>query len=57
LVLVPSGLCTTLFIRSVGVGSYDPLQQSLIVLALACGGPPMAIGLALLVWGLRRGRK
>lgn len=62
LMLVPSGLCSAFF----GVGFLMDINQpgeaggyarALIWLVPLLGGPPMAIGLALLVWGLRRDRK
>jgi hypothetical protein len=44
LILVPSGLCTVVFS---GAGP----------LAALIGGPPIAIGAALLLWGLKRDRR
>jgi hypothetical protein len=59
LILVPSGLCTAVVGWSTVTGGFNVMGQTggLIGLELMVGGPPMAIGAALLVWGLRRGRR
>jgi hypothetical protein len=62
LILIPSGLCTAAF----GIGflsdlssnrQTEPFEQGLIWAVPMIGGPPIAIGVALLVWGLRRDRR
>ena len=50
LILVPSGLCTGFFGVALVRGGGP------ILLVFLFGGPPILIGLALLLWGLRRDR-
>jgi len=48
LIVVPSGLCTTLGLLF-AVSPYGMQDPSILVMVLAIGGGPMAVG-ALLVW-------
>jgi hypothetical protein len=62
LILIPSGLCTALFgggmvIDMAGTGDAAAYARGLIWLVLLIGGPPIALGAALLVWGLKRARR
>jgi hypothetical protein len=56
LILVPSGLCTGFF-------AFAPLftggsgDSGLLGLALLIGGPFVAVGIALVLWGIRRLRR
>jgi hypothetical protein len=58
LILVPSGLCTAVFgIGFLGSSGQTESFDGLIWVVLMVGGPPIAIGIALFVWGLRRDRR
>jgi hypothetical protein len=62
LILIPSGLCTALFgggmIMDMGrPGETGAYARGLFWVVLMVGGPPMAVGAALLVWGLKRDRR
>jgi hypothetical protein len=51
LILVPSGLCTVVF------GGMVSGETGAYAMVLMIGRPPIAIGSALLVWGLKRDRR
>jgi hypothetical protein len=61
LILVPSGLCTAAlgigFLSDLGSRGQSESFAGLIWVVLMVGGPPIAIGIALFVWGLRRDRR
>jgi hypothetical protein len=61
LILIPSGLCTAVFgvgmiVDMTGTGEAAAYARGLIWVVLAIGGPPIALGTAVLVWGLKRDR-
>lgn len=62
LILIPSGLCTAVFGASVLVGMNEPGEAVNYARAFAWlvpifAGPPIALGTALLIWGLKRYRR
>ena len=59
LILVPSGLCTAVFAGGMVMdmgrpGETGAYARGLIWVVLMLGGPPIALGAALLAWGWRR---
>ena len=62
LILVPSGLCSAVFgvgflMDAAKPGETGAYALGLLWLVPMFGGPPVAIGLALLLWGLKRDRR
>jgi hypothetical protein len=62
LILVPSGLCTAAFgigflSDLLGRGQSESFEQGLFWAVPMIGGPPIAIGISLLVWGRKRDRR
>ena len=53
LILVPSGLCTTVF----GIGALVDADPEFLYMAVAIGGIPSLIGAALVVAGLKARRR
>jgi hypothetical protein len=61
LILIPAALCTAAAgggaLLDAVLGGADPqFSRRLLSLIFLFGGPPIAVGAALLVWGLRRDR-
>jgi hypothetical protein len=58
---VHSGLCTATFgigfLSNLGSSGQTESFDGLIWVVLMVGDPPIAIGIALLVWGMRRDRR
>lgn len=62
LILVPSGLCSAVFgvgflMDAAQPGETGAYARGFLWLVLVLGGPPVAVGAALLVWGMRRDRR
>jgi len=62
LILAPSGLCTAFFGSSFLMALSRPGEaaayaRGFLPLVAMFGGPPIALGLALLLWGLMRDRR